>query len=161
MSFEPVFDSACRILILGTTPSPASREAGFYYGHPQNRFWPLLARLVSAEPPETVEAKKALLLEHHIALWDVLESCDIVGAADSTIANPVPNDLGSLAGQCRLRAVYANGKAAWTLCRRFWTQDIVRLPSTSPANAAWDMDRLAKAWACVTQTLSEGAEHGI
>ncbi len=150
MSFEPVYGPGSRALILGSWPSPKSWEEGFYYGHPRNRFWPLLARLCGCETPGTVEEKKTLILTHGLALWDVLEHCTIEGAQDATIRDPVPVDLKRVLASSPIEAVFCNGAAAYTLYGRFLQPvsgiPAVKLPSTSPANAAWSPDRLAAAW---------------
>lgn len=149
--FPPVFDASCRILVLGTFPSVASRADGFYYGHPRNRFWPLLAALFHAPVPATVAEKTALLLQNGVALWDVLQSCEIAGSADSAIRDPVANDLSTLLSQAPIRRVYANGQTAARLYRRYAREavglPVVALPSTSPANAAWSLEGLKEAWA--------------
>ena len=148
--FGPVWGPDSRLLILGTWPSPKSREMGFYYGHPQNRFWPLLAALTGRPRPQTIPEKKALILESGLALWDTLESCTIQGARDETIRDPVPNDVAGLLKASGICAVACNGAAA----HRFYQKvaqpltglEALRLPSTSPANAAWTMPRLEQAW---------------
>ncbi|WP_080803360.1 DNA-deoxyinosine glycosylase [Arabiibacter massiliensis] len=137
---EPVFDERSRVLVLGTMPSPASRAAGFYYSHPQNRFWRVLAALFGEPEPEGSEARAAFALAHGIALWDVLASCDIAGASDASIARPVPNDLARIARTAPLEAVFTTGAKAGALYRRLCAGMLpgiphVQLPSTSPANA--------------------------
>ena len=148
--FAPVWGSGSRALILGTWPSPKSREQGFYYGHPQNRFWPLLARLTGQVRPGTVEEKKTLILESGLALWDTLAHCTIQGARDETITDPVPNDIRGLLEKAPIEAIFCNGAAAWKFYQKFARpltgMEAVKLPSTSPANAAWSLDRLAAAW---------------
>lgn len=148
--FDPVCDGACRALVLGTFPSVKSRENLFYYGHPQNRFWRVLGALLDAPVPVDIGAKRSLLLAHHIALWDVLATCDITGSADGSIRNAVPNDIAGLLQATPIRTVFANGQAAASLYRRFCEADAgmpaLALPSTSPANAAWSVARLAEAW---------------
>lgn len=132
----PVFDKFSRALILGTMPSPKSREAGFYYMHPQNRFWKMLSLVLGEGLPTTSEERRTMCLRHNIALWDVLASCDIDGASDSSISNAVPNDIRWLLSECPITAVFTTGKKAHALYRRFFpdlTGDIC-LPSTSPAN---------------------------
>ena len=150
MSFEPVFGPASRALILGSWPSPESWRQGFYYGHPRNRFWPLLARLCGCETPGTVEEKSALILTHGLALWDVLESCTVTGASDASIKDPVPVDLAALLEKAPVEAVFCNGAAAFRLYEKMLRPvsgiAAVRLPSTSPANAAFGMEKLAAAW---------------
>ena len=150
MSFEPVFGPASRALILGSWPSPESWRQGFYYGHPRNRFWPLLARLCGAQTPATVEEKRALILQNGLALWDVLESCTVTGASDASIKDPVPVDLAALLQQAPVEAVFCNGATAFRLYEKMLRPvsgiPAVRLPSTSPANAAFSMEKLAAAW---------------
>ena len=148
--FEPVFDEHAHTLVLGTFPSVLSRENAFYYGHPQNRFWKMMAAVFHERVPETVPEKRALLLHNGIALWDVLASCDIVGSADGSIRNPTPNDIGRLLRQAPITRVCCNGQTAANLYRR-WCEQItglpaLTLPSTSPANAAWTLERLTEAW---------------
>ena len=115
MSFEPVFGPASRALILGSWPSPESWRQGFYYGHPRNRFWPLLAELCGAQTPATVEEKRALILQNGLALWDVLERCTVTGASDASIKDPVPVDLAALLQQAPVEAVFCNGATAFRL----------------------------------------------
>ena len=138
-SFEPVYDKASEILILGTLPSVKSRENNFYYGHKQNRFWKVLATLLKEPVPDTIEEKKAMLLAHRIALWDVIQSCDIKGSSDSSIKNVTPTDLKQILDHCQIRQIYANGNKAGALYKKYQQplteRDILVLPSTSPANA--------------------------
>ncbi len=149
-TFPPVYDAHSEVLILGSLPSVKSREIQFYYGHPQNRFWKVLALVTEQEVPETVEGKKEFLLQNRIALWDVIAQCDIVGSSDSSIRNVIPNDLGRILGEAPIRQIYANGGKAYELymkytypvCRR----EAVKLPSTSPANAAFSLEKLYGAW---------------
>ena len=148
--FEPVFDAESRILILGTFPSVKSRETAFYYGHPQNRFWKVLAYLTTEPMPQTVAEKKALLFRHHIALWDVIASCEISGSSDNSIQNVVPVNLDKVLNQCSIKKIFANGKLAGKFYRQYlepMTQmEIHVLPSTSPANAMYDFERLLTQW---------------
>ena len=154
--FAPVFDAESEILILGTLPSVKSRESWFYYGHPQNRFWRVLAHLYGAAIPETDLEKKALLIQNHVALWDVIQSCDIHGSSDSSIRNVVPADLHRIIHVAGIRKIYANGAKAAALYRKYQLPitgiDIVSLPSTSPANAAWNLERLCNAWSVILET---------
>lgn len=137
-TFEPVFDSNSKILILGTMPSPKSRENGFYYGHPQNRFWRVMAEILNEPVPENNTERKNLMLSHNIALWDVLKACTIDGADDSSIKNPVPNDIDGLVSQTQIKAIFTTGKKAYQLYNRFCADKVginaISLPSTSPAN---------------------------
>lgn len=148
--FAPVYDARSRVLVLGTLPSVKSREQNFYYGHPRNRFWKLLALLFDAPEPQSVEEKKALLLQNGVALWDVVRECDIRRSADSTIRNAAANDIRPILEAADIRAVYTNGGRAHALYRRLilpvtGVGDLV-LPSTSPANAARSLESLAEAW---------------
>ena len=154
--FEPVIDGASRVLVLGTMPSPASRENGFYYGHPRNRFWKVIARLFMADEPVTVEQKRALLLDNGIALWDVLKSCDINGASDASIRNAVANDIAGLMENSGIRAIFFNGTEAARLFRKLCHGQgaglaTIALPSTSPANAAYSLERLCSEYSCMLE----------
>ena len=157
-SFEPVYNTDSKILILGTLPSVKSRENHFYYGHKQNRFWKLLARICEEDVPETIEEKKAMLLRNHIAIWDVIYSCDIQGSSDSSIKNVVPTDLKQVLANSSITQIYANGNKAGTLYKKYQqcntNLDITVLPSTSPANAAWSLDRLYDTWNVIKTELS-------
>ena len=147
---DPVYDTRSRILILGSFPSVKSREEMFFYGHPQNRFWRVLAAVFERPVPATVEEKRRLLLEEGIALWDVIASCEITGSSDSSIKNVVPNDLGRILDAARIERIYVNGKTAEKYYRRYLLKTVGRealcLPSTSPANASWRLERLIDAW---------------
>ena len=149
-SFEPVYDKASEILILGTLPSVKSRENNFYYGHKQNRFWKVLATLLKEPVPDTIEEKKAMLLAHRIALWDVIQSCDIKGSSDSSIKNVQPTDIGMILEKTNITRIYANGNKAGQLYKRYQFPVTGRkatvLPSTSPANAAWRLECLIEVW---------------
>lgn len=149
-SFEPVYDKASEILILGTLPSAKSRENNFYYGHKQNRFWKVLATLLKEPVPDTIEEKKAMLLAHRIALWDVIQSCDIKGSSDSSIKNVQPTDIGMILEKTNITRIYANGNKAGQLYKRYQFPvtgiEAMVLPSTSPANAAWSLERLCEVW---------------
>lgn len=153
--FEPVFDEESRILILGTFPSVKSRENQFYYGHPQNRFWKVLAALWEQELPNSIEEKKKFLLEHRIAIWDVIASCDITGSSDSSIKNVVPTDLNVILEHAKIEKIYANGATAAKLFRKYQEpiikRNIITLPSTSPANAAFSLQRLLEDWKICTE----------
>lgn len=165
--FEPVFDGRSRVLVLGSFPSVLSRENAFYYGNPQNRFWQVIAACAGEPVPpnegemlpgegrvatlgESIEAKRALLLRHGIALWDVIESCDIKGSSDASIKNVVPARIERVVGVAPVRSVVCNGGTAGRLYKRYLQESVgieaVVLPSTSPANAAWSPDRLTARW---------------
>lgn len=153
----PVFDCSSKVLILGSFPSVKSREAGFFYHHPQNRFWKVIAALTEEAVPETIDEKKRFLLRNHIALWDVIASCDIAGSSDSSIKNVKPNPLNHVLNAAPVRHIFANGGKAWELYIKY-CQDITgrpcdKLPSTSPANAAFSLERLIEAWQPVKKEL--------
>ncbi|MBE6009176.1 MAG: DNA-deoxyinosine glycosylase [Lachnospiraceae bacterium] len=154
---EPVFDTNSRILILGSFPSVKSREQGFFYGHPQNRFWKVLAAVFEDEVPATIPEKKAFLLRNHIAVWDVIYSCEIQGSSDSSIRNVTANDLRPLLETADIQGIFVNGKTAEKLYQKYTEpvcgREAVYLPSTSPANAAWSLERLTEAWRIVCAGL--------
>ena len=154
----PLYDGSSRILILGSFPSVKSREAMFFYGHPQNRFWPVLAAVLGCERPTTIEEKTRLALTHHIALWDAIASCEITGSSDSSIREAVPTDLTPILQTAPIRQIFCNGTASYQLyCRCQLTRtgrEAVKLPSTSPANAAWSAERLTRAWMVILKALN-------
>ncbi len=147
----PLFDEHSRVLILGSFPSVRSREQGFFYGHPRNRFWRVLSAVLNETEPTDTAQKKQMLLRNGIALWDVIASCEIHGSADSSISDVVPNDLSSILALCPHIRVFTNGKTADVYYRRYQFpihgREAVCLPSTSPANAAWSIEKLCEAWA--------------
>lgn len=146
----PVFDKDSRVLILGSFPSVRSREEGFFYGHPQNRFWKVTAGVFGEEVPQTIGEKKEFLLRNHIALWDVIGSCDIAGSSDASIRNVEVNDISLILKTADIKAVFLNGKKAFSLYRKYMQPVILRegicLPSTSPANACWNLEKLTSEW---------------
>ena len=148
-TIAPVYDENSRILILGSFPSVKSREAAFFYGHPQNRFWRVLAAVLGEETPRTVEEKKALLLRRGVALWDVIASCEVAGSSDASITNVVPNDLAHIMDAAPIRRIFCNGGTAHRFYRRYdeaaWGGAEV-LPSTSPANARSSAQALTERW---------------
>lgn len=137
-TFAPVFDSSSRVLLLGTMPSPKSREEGFYYGHLRNRFWKVMGEVLGEDMPLTIEEKKKMLLAHKVAVWDVLKSCEIRGADDGSIKNPAANDMSIVLDAAPIQAVFATGQKAAALYRKYCEPytgvQIRQLPSTSPAN---------------------------
>ncbi len=151
--FPPLYDAHSEILILGSFPSVKSREQQFFYGHPQNRFWRVTAAVCGDATPVTIDEKRAFLLRHHIALWDVIASCEITGSSDSSIRNAVPNDLTPILAAADIRQIYVNGGTAAKYYDRYQKpvlhRDAIRLPSTSPANAAWNLARLIEAWSII------------
>ncbi len=146
----PLYDGNSRILILGSFPSAASRKAQFFYGHPQNRFWRVLAALYETPVPEGTEEKKTFLLDRGIALWDVIASCEIRGSADSSVRDTLPNDLTPILLGSRVERIFTNGRLSGNLYARYQEKETgikaVYLPSTSPANAAFGMEKLIDAW---------------
>ena len=151
----PVFDQFSRILILGTFPSAKSREHQFFYSHPQNRFWRVLAAILNSQLPVTVEEKKQMLLSHQIALWDVILQCEVKGSSDSSIKNVIPTDLSEILNACNMKAIFLNGKTAEKLFYRFNKELIdipaITLPSTSPANAMYSLERLIDEWSVIVR----------
>ncbi len=152
---DPVFDKESKVLILGSFPSVKSRETMFFYGHPQNRFWKVIASLFNEKMPTTVSEKKALLLRNHIAVWDVIAKCDIEGSSDSSIKNAMANDLSIILNQAQIQTIFVNGKTAEKYYKKYIEKTINRkavcLPSTSPANAAWNLERLLEEWRVILE----------
>lgn len=148
--FPPLYDKNSKILILGSFPSVKSREQRFFYGHPQNRFWKVTSAVFDCETPASIEEKTEFLLSNHIALWDVIASCEIEGSADSTIKNVTTNDLSLILNCANIRQIFVNGKTAEKYFNKYTKPMIQRqaicLPSTSPANAAWSLHRLTEEW---------------
>ncbi len=155
----PVYDNFSRILILGSFPSVRSREEGFFYGHPRNRFWTVLAHLLDEPIPLSTDEKKTFLLSNRIAVWDVIRSCTVSGSSDSSIRDVVPNDLTPILSVADIRAIFVNGRTAEKLYRA-WIEPktgrpCVLLPSTSLANAAWNLDRLSENWSVTLPMLKD------
>ncbi|MBH1940725.1 DNA-deoxyinosine glycosylase [Mobilitalea sibirica] len=151
--FPPIYDSKSKVLILGTFPSVKSREGEFYYHHPQNRFWKVLSEICRDSLPDTIEEKKQLLLRNGIAVWDVIKSCEITGSADSSIKNVTVNDLEDILSYAEIRQIYANGSKAYQLYMKYIypeiKREIIKLPSTSPANASYSLEKLIEFWSCI------------
>lgn len=149
-TFQPIYNAQSKILILGSFPSVKSRENQFYYGHSQNRFWKVLAYMLEADVPQTVEEKKKLLLDNKIAIWDVIESCTIQGSSDTSIRDVAVNDFSVILENSKIEKIYVNGTKAYELYHKYAEKKTgikaVKLPSTSPANAAWSLEKLCKAW---------------
>ena len=149
--FGPFVRPDSQILILGSFPSVRSRAQQFFYGHPQNRFWPLLAGLLKEEVPalEDIETKKKLLERHHIAMYDSIESCEILGSSDAHIRNVVPADIPGILSGTEIRTICCNGAASYKYFMKYHGDlkiEVLKLPSTSPANAAWTLEKLKDAW---------------
>lgn len=148
--FPPLYNSDSRILILGSLPSVKSREQMFFYGHPQNRFWKMISRVFEEKVPQTIDEKKLLMLQHKIAMWDTIYSCDIIGSSDNSIKNVVPTDLKSIVDNSKICKVICNGKTSGKYYEKYQMKylgiepDI--LPSTSPANAAYSLEKLVDIW---------------
>lgn len=147
---QPIFNEDSTVLILGTFPSVKSREGQFFYHHPQNRFWKVLAAVYMVDVPSSIEEKIQFLLKHNIAVWDVIQSCEISGSSDSSIKNVVPNDLSVILDHSKVGRIFANGNKSYELYNRYClskvSHDIIKLPSTSPANASFSLERLIEAW---------------
>ena len=156
-NIAPVYDSDSRILILGSFPSVKSREQQFFYGHKQNRFWRVMAQVLDCAVPEDIAQKRVMLLSHHVAVWDVIASCEITGSSDASIRDVRPNDLSQILSQADIRAIYANGSKAYQLYQKYIYPanglEIKLLPSTSPANAGYSLERLVEAWSVIRTTL--------
>ncbi len=162
--FEPVWSPDSEVLILGSFPSVKSREEGFFYGHPKNRFWKVLAAVTNCPVPSTISEKKNFLLQNRIAVWDVIQSCRIKGSSDSSIRDVVPVDIMPLLRQSQIKRIYVNGRTAERLYNRYLLPQTkmpaVALPSTSPANATWSLERLVMAYKDISGR-EENHEKGI
>lgn len=155
--FPPLFDENSHTLILGSFPSVKSREAMFFYGHPQNRFWKLIARLFDEEVPTTIEDKSSLILRHNLALWDSIHSCTITGSSDSSVRDVVPNDIGEVISGSKIDRVFCNGALSHKMYMKYIYPTTglkaYKLPSTSPANAAFSLERLESEWSVIKGEL--------
>lgn len=158
-TLSPIYDKNSKVLILGTMPSPKSREVGFYYGHPQNRFWKVLADIFNEAPLVTVEDKFSFLHRHQLALWDVLQSCEIQGADDASIKNPVPNDFTTLLEEANIKAIFTTGKKATDLYMKYCYNETnipaIGLPSSSPANRRISYEKLIEDYSKILDYLEE------
>lgn len=158
--FGPLYSENSRVLILGSFPSVRSREQQFFYGHPQNRFWKVLAALFRQEVPGTVEQKKDLILRNGLALWDSIASCVITGSSDASIRDVRPNDLSVILDHCPVRRIFCNGKTSWQMYEKWILpatgREAVCLPSTSPANARWTLEKLIEAWSVILREIPYG-----
>ena len=159
-TINPVYDENSRILILGSFPSVKSREQKFFYGHKQNRFWKVVSGILGCEVPQTIEEKKEMLLKHHIAVWDVIQSCEIEGSSDASIRDVIPNDLSEILRTADIQAIYTNGGKAYELYQKYvypvTKRGIIKMPSTSPANAAWNLARLTAAYRELFEKICDG-----
>lgn len=155
-NINPVYDKDSKILILGSFPSVKSRESQFFYGHPQNRFWKVISALTGTSLPQTVEDKRKMLINNNIAVWDVIASCDIEGSSDSSIKNVVVNDLSEILKETNIKTIFLNGGTAYKLFKKYNKDidiDIIKLPSTSPANARYSLNMLIDDWKIVRDKL--------
>lgn len=152
-NIQPIYDHNSKILILGSFPSVKSRQAQFFYHHPQNRFWKTLSAIFQEDTPNTIEDKKQFLLKHGIAVWDVIESCEIIGSSDSSIQNVKVNDISKILSQTSIKQIYTNGQKSHQLyqkyCLPMTKQEDICLPSSSPANAQYSLDKLIQEWSII------------
>lgn len=151
--FGPLYDENSRVLILGSFPSVRSREQNFFYGHPQNRFWKVVAAVFGQPVPQTMEEKKMLILDNGLALWDSIASCEITGSSDASIRNARANDISIILNSCSIERIYCNGRKSHELYQKYIEpetgREAVCLPSTSPANAKWTLEKLTGAWSVI------------
>ena len=160
--FKPIFNKNSKILILGSFPSVISRKFGFYYANPQNRFWRVLAGILNAPLQESTDEKIKFLLSHHIAIYDAAISCEIEGSSDAKMSQIVPANLKPIFKEANITRVYANGGKAYEICKKYLEDEIIKstknevikLPSTSPANAKFSLEKLAKEWSVIVRTLA-------
>lgn len=162
--FGPLFSERSRVLILGSFPSVKSREQNFFYGHPQNRFWKVIAAVFGKPVPHSIEEKKQLILTNGLALWDSIASCEITGSSDASIRNARANDISLILDNCNIERIYCNGRKSYELYCKYIEPQTGRaafcLPSTSPANAQWTLDRLTEAWSVIA-VKGTGDDHQL
>lgn len=155
--FPPLYDPCSEVLILGSFPSIKSREQQFFYGHPQNRFWKVVAAVFNTAAPVTIQEKKDFLHSNHLALWDSIYSCDIRGSSDSSVKNAVPTDLSEIINSSKIRAVFCNGNLSGKMYVKYHEKVLnipaIVLPSTSPANASYSLDTLVTEWKCIRTVM--------
>lgn len=156
---KPVYDKNSKVLVLGSFPSVKSREEGFFYGHKQNRFWKVTSAVFGCKTPQTVMEKRDFLLANHIAVWDVIGSCDIIGSADSSIKNVTPNDICMILEASDIKQIFVNGKTAYRYYNEYIKdktgKEAICLPSTSPANAVWTLEKLIQSWSVINTYMEE------
>lgn len=156
-AISPIYNKESKVLILGSFPSVKSREGEFFYHHPRNRFWSVLSLVCDQTLPNTIEEKKDFLLKNHIAVWDVIESCEITGSSDSSIKNVVVNDISQLLQSADIKGIYTNGNLAYQYYQKYIQpksgRGCIKLPSTSPANAAISLEELVKIWSCIKSDI--------
>lgn len=155
----PIFDENSKILILGSFPSVKSRENKFFYHHPQNRFWKVLANIMDVDVPNTLEQKRNFLLNSKIAIWDVIGSCEIEGSSDSSIKNVIVNDLNLIIKNCNIKQIFCNGGKSYELYKKYCEKNTnikaIKLPSTSPTNARFSLDKLISEWNIIFDYLKK------
>lgn len=153
--FGPLYDENSRVLILGSFPSVKSREQNFFYGHPQNRFWRVIAAVFGQPVPQTIAEKRMLILDNGLALWDSIASCEITGSSDASIRNVRANDIGIILNSCSIERIYCNGRKSHEMYKRYIEpetgREAVCLPSTSPANARWTLEKLTGEWSVIAK----------
>ena len=154
---EPIYNNESQILILGSFPSVKSREGMFFYHHPKNRFWEVISSILNCPPPQTIEDKKNMLISNHIALWDVIKSCEIDNSSDSSIKNVEVNDFSQIIASSKIKAVFTNGAKSYELYKRYCNEKyavkVIKLPSTSPANAKLSVSDLIEEWSVIKDYL--------
>lgn len=152
-NIEPIYNENSKVLILGSFPSVKSREGKFFYNHPQNRFWKVLATILKYPIPTTIEDKKNMLLDNNIAIWDTIKSCEIIGSSDSSIKNVIPNDISKIITESKIEKIYTNGNTSHKMYMKYISNDVLLpemvLPSTSPANAKYSVDKLVEHWSII------------
>ena len=159
--FKPIFDKNSKILVLGSFPSVVSRKFGFYYANPQNRFWRVLAGILNAPLPKSMDEKINFLLAYRIAIYDAAISCEIKGSSDAKMTAVTPANLEPIFKTANITQVYANGGKAYEICKKYLEDEIlkatknvvIKLPSTSPANAKFSIDKLASEWSAIAEIL--------
>jgi TDG/mug DNA glycosylase family protein len=156
-NIDPVFDDKSQVLILGSCPSVISRKYKFYYANKQNRFWPLISDILNEKTPDTVDDKKKMLLNHGIALWDIVKSCDIQGSSDNSIKDIEPNDISLILEKSEIKMIVCNGNKSYELFEYFYSDkigiNVKKMPSTSSANASYDRKRLMTAWSIISNFI--------
>ena len=156
-NISPIYNKNSKILILGSFPSVKSRDAQFFYHHPQNRFWVVLASILNQQTPKTIEDKTKFLLENRIAVWDVIKSCDIINSSDSSIKNVRVNDFNIIFNTAKIDTIFINGNKAFTLyekyCKNIYDKKVILMPSTSPANAKYRLNDLIEKWSEIKDYL--------
>lgn len=156
-TLEPLYNSESKILILGSFPSVKTREYGFFYGHPQNRFWPVMEKLFNVELSRDIDERRDFLLSHSIAVFDSIYECDIIGSSDASIKNVKPSNLVDIVKTADIKQVFCNGGTSYKYYKKYHAKELglkgVKLPSTSPANARYRLDDLLEEWSEILKYL--------